>query len=152
MLVEKRRHYMRRYFTIRVARILVIFERSLVLVQRRSDSKWEIPGGKVKETEDYSGAAHRELHEETGIRMRACRLICRRERELPHGGSWVGARYFQASAWEMPPELKAADTEEIIRVACCPFPDLAGMDLTDRTREELREERIARLMGHGPGT
>jgi 8-oxo-dGTP pyrophosphatase MutT (NUDIX family) len=142
---------MQRYFTIRVARILVIFEHTLVLVQRRSDLKWELPGGKVKEAEDYARAAHRELWEETGIRMRTCTLICRRERELPHGGAWVGARYFRAKAWRSPEELRAQDADEIARVAQCPFHDLTFMDLTERTREELQHEKIADLVGNGPG-
>lgn len=143
---------MRRFFTIRVSRILVITEGSLVLVQRSSDLKWEIPGGKLKRSEDYARAAYRELWEETGIRMRGCSLICRRERELPHGESWVGTRYFTASSWETPAELRAQDTDEIIRAACCPLADLPFMDLTERTREALQEEKIASLMTHDSST
>ena len=49
--------------------VLLRDERGRVLLQRRGDDgQWGIIGGGLEPGEDFLGAAHRELHEETGLR------------------------------------------------------------------------------------
>ena len=59
----------------RFASIALVDARGWVLLQERDEfpvidpEKWGFPGGGVEEGEDYEAAAHRELEEETGVRL-----------------------------------------------------------------------------------
>lgn len=48
-------------------RVMVVSEHSVLLVKHRRSSKWNLPGGGVKGTEESERGALRELREETGI-------------------------------------------------------------------------------------
>lgn len=47
----------------------------IVLIQRRDNGRWSLPGGVVNWGEDISTAVHRELEEETGLRITALRRL-----------------------------------------------------------------------------
>lgn len=49
------------------ARVLVVHDKELLLVQPRKSNYWNFPGGGIKKTEDPAQGALRELREETGI-------------------------------------------------------------------------------------
>jgi 8-oxo-dGTP diphosphatase len=59
----------------RFASIALVDARGWILLQERDEfpvidpEKWGFPGGGVEEGEDYEAAAHRELEEETGVRL-----------------------------------------------------------------------------------
>jgi 8-oxo-dGTP pyrophosphatase MutT (NUDIX family) len=59
----------------RFASIALVDARGWILLQERDEfpvidpEKWGFPGGGVEDGEDYEAAAHRELEEETGIRL-----------------------------------------------------------------------------------
>jgi ADP-ribose pyrophosphatase YjhB (NUDIX family) len=54
---------------------VVIREGKILLIQRRDDRLWAIPGGAVEVGESLSQAAERELREEAGVNGRAMRLL-----------------------------------------------------------------------------
>lgn len=49
------------------ARVLVVHDNQVLLVQPRRSNYWNFPGGGIKKTEDPAQGALRELYEETGI-------------------------------------------------------------------------------------
>ena len=61
----------------------------LLVCQRRADGafplKWEFPGGKVEEGEDYMEALRRELREELTIEMGAAALVYQHTHQYPDG-------------------------------------------------------------------
>lgn len=60
----------------------------LLLVQRANDpgrGQWSLPGGRVEAGESDASAVARELHEETGLLVRAGSLVGSVSRPAPHG-------------------------------------------------------------------
>ena len=59
----------------------VVKSRKILLIQRHDPvvqelhGKWELPGGKIRFTEDYATACQREILEETGVRARTLRMV-----------------------------------------------------------------------------
>ncbi len=53
------------------ARVLVVHDQQVLLVQPRKSNYWNFPGGGIKKTENPAQGALRELHEETGIIINA---------------------------------------------------------------------------------
>lgn len=49
------------------ARVLVVHDKKILLVQPRKSNYWNFPGGGIKKTEDPARGALRELREETGM-------------------------------------------------------------------------------------
>lgn len=56
-----------------------------VLLMRHPRRGWEFPGGQVEAGEDLIAALHREVKEETGITVRAGRLVCINSNVKPEG-------------------------------------------------------------------
>ncbi len=52
-----------------VSIIAVLDEHQIVLVRRQDNASWGLPGGMVDWGEDITTAMHRELQEETGLRI-----------------------------------------------------------------------------------
>ena len=52
-----------------VSIIAVLDEQRIVLVQRQDNATWGLPGGIIDWGEDIATAMHRELQEETGLRI-----------------------------------------------------------------------------------
>lgn len=74
----------------RFAGVLLVDPRGWLLLQERDEHapidplRWGIPGGHVDDGEEYEAAAHRELAEETGIRVGDGDLELWREIEVFH--------------------------------------------------------------------
>ena len=69
--------------------------------QKLYPGEWEFPGGKVEAGEDVQTALRRELHEELGIEVRACRPLIRVEHVYPELA--VELDTWQVSAWNGEP-------------------------------------------------
>jgi mutator protein MutT len=70
--------------------VAVVVLNDQVLIGRREPGRplaglWEFPGGKVHPGEDLQDAARRECLEETGLAIRALRLLCAVDYEYAHG-------------------------------------------------------------------
>jgi 8-oxo-dGTP diphosphatase len=104
-----------------VAAILRDAQGRVLLAQRGSQGDfpgaWEFPGGKVEAGESAEAALGRELHEELGIRVGACRALIAVPQRYPHkrilldvyeAGGFAGeprGREGQALRWASPTEL-----------------------------------------------
>lgn len=63
---------------------VVVRDGKLLMVRREpgrlNGGRWSLPGGHVEHRETLAAAARREVHEETGLRVRPTRVIGARER------------------------------------------------------------------------
>lgn len=56
--------------------IIVLNNKNEVLLQKRIDTgDWGIPGGSLELGESFEEAAHRELYEETGLKIKSLKLV-----------------------------------------------------------------------------
>lgn len=74
---------------IAVTRALIVGEDGVLVVKRSDDSHtnpslWELPGGKVRANETLDEALVREVHEETGLRIRPGHVVGAVEQAFPH--------------------------------------------------------------------
>jgi len=85
-------------------RLIVSDRFGRVLILRRSDAagdvaSWCLPGGRVEYGETIKEAAARELHEETGLRLRRCRLLFDQDSPPLHpGGIHASNLYLECTA------------------------------------------------------
>jgi 8-oxo-dGTP diphosphatase len=57
------------------AGIAVLWGAEVLLIRRRDDARWDLPGGGVSVGEEVEAAARRELHEETGLSVGPLTLL-----------------------------------------------------------------------------
>lgn len=93
----------------------------VLIVQRRSDDdlfSWQFPAGEVETGERSEDAAVRETHEETGLTVKAVRVLG--ERVHPNTGRtmvYVACEHLDGAAY-------VADPEELAEVAWCAYQQL----------------------------
>jgi 8-oxo-dGTP diphosphatase len=95
----------------------------VLLVRRRADDgapPWVLPGGKLEPGEDASEAAVREVLEETGLTIRAGRILG--ERVHPA----TGAHLIYVACDVLAGTARVADAGELDAVEWVPIGDLAG--------------------------
>lgn len=56
------------------ADVAIIFKKNILLIQRKDDKKWALPGGFKESQESTRKTASRELYEETGIYVDSSKL------------------------------------------------------------------------------
>jgi ADP-ribose pyrophosphatase YjhB (NUDIX family) len=90
----------------RFAGVILVDRRGWILLQERDEhpridpEKWGLAGGHVDPGEDFESAAHRELEEETGVRLPPGALALFREFVVDHReayGSWDVMQVFVAA-------------------------------------------------------
>ncbi|MDQ3789532.1 MAG: NUDIX domain-containing protein [Actinomycetota bacterium] len=107
----------------------------LLLVQRANDpgrGQWSLPGGRVEPGESDASAVAREIHEETGLLVRAGSLVGSVSRPAPRGVYVI----FDYAAEVVGGELSAGDDAS----------DVAWVDLvtfTDLERRGLLVDQLA---------
>ncbi len=98
---------------IMTADILVVWRGMLLLIQRRKppyQGCWALPGGKLGEGETLEDAAHRELHEETGVEGVTMQFIgIYDDPERDPRGRYVSAAYVAAIGDNVVPRVEAGD-------------------------------------------
>jgi ADP-ribose pyrophosphatase YjhB (NUDIX family) len=110
----------------------------LLLVQRANDpgrGQWSLPGGRVEAGESDASAVARELHEETGLVVRAGSLVGSVSRPAPHGVFMI----FDYVAEVVGGELSAGDD-----ASAAAWVDL--VTFTDLDRRGLLVDLLARTL------
>lgn len=60
--------------SVSVAGVIVDDEQRALIVRRRDNGEWQIPGGVLEVYEDVYAGLRREVYEETGLRVEPLRL------------------------------------------------------------------------------
>ncbi|MBD3925845.1 NUDIX domain-containing protein [Nocardioides cavernae] len=120
----------------RFAGIILVDRRGWILLQERDEfpridpEKWGLAGGHVDPGEDFEPAAHRELEEETGVRLPAGGLQLFREFVVDHRevyGSWDVMQVFVAATDLTDADIDCREGRQIVFVD----PTVArGLDLS----------------------
>ena len=120
----------------RFAGIILVDPRGWVLLQERDEfpridpEKWGLAGGHVDPGEDFEPAAHRELEEETGVRLPAGGLRLFREFVVDHReayGTWDVMQVFVAATGLTDADIDCREGRQIVFVD----PAVArGLDLS----------------------
>ncbi|WP_419795014.1 NUDIX domain-containing protein [Pseudomonas palleroniana] len=100
-----------------------------ILFVRKVRSKWALPGGKVEPGERPVGAAERELHEETGLKVDG--LLYLQELKTSDTEHHV----FEASVTNL---ADARPCNEIIDCRWHPYTAVDDLDTTDATRHIVK--------------
>jgi 8-oxo-dGTP pyrophosphatase MutT (NUDIX family) len=120
----------------RFAGIILVDRRGWILLQERDEfpridpEKWGLAGGHVDPGEDFEPAAHRELEEETGVRLPAGGLQLFREFVVDHReayGTWDVMQVFVAATDLSDADIDCREGRQIVFVD----PTVArGLDLS----------------------
>jgi 8-oxo-dGTP pyrophosphatase MutT (NUDIX family) len=120
----------------RFAGVVLVDRRGWILLQERDEfpridpEKWGLAGGHVDPGEDFEPAAHRELEEETGVRLAAGGLQLFREFVVDHReayGSWDVMQVFVAATDLTDADIDCREGRQIVFVD----PAVArGLDLS----------------------
>jgi hypothetical protein len=103
--------------------VIVVRRKNAILLQLRTDGKWELPGGKFKCTDTAITCAKRELREETGLEWTGGRIL----------GAENEIYAFECTAWFGNPSICEPDKQ----IAIGWFEELPV--LTKRTASILEE-------------
>lgn len=124
-------------------RSAVIVNRRILLVQERDDGGWALPGGWADVGESAAEAAMRETREETGLEVRAIKLIALYDRERrghpPHAEHSYKA-FFACEACGTPALRAGTDMQD------ARFFDRAELPPLSRTR--VTPEQITLAFAH----
>ena len=110
----------------------------LLLVRRGHDphaGRWSLPSGRCESGEDPRTAAEREVEEETGLRVRATRLLGVLERADPSRP--IDYEIHDYACEILDGRLRAGDDAEA--VAWVPLPALETLPLTPQLRVALTD-------------
>jgi 8-oxo-dGTP pyrophosphatase MutT (NUDIX family) len=120
----------------RFAGVILVDRRGWILLQERDEhpridpEKWGLAGGHVDPGEDFEAAAHRELEEETGVRLPAGALHLFREFVVDHReayGTWDVMQVFVAATDLTDADIDCREGRQIVFVD----PEVArGLDLS----------------------
>lgn len=130
--------------TLRVGCFAAIFDdtrQKVLLVQRRDNGLWCLPGGRMEAGESVSEACCREVFEETGLRVRAGKLIGvfsspHRRIEYPDGERVQAvALTFEAEPLEGTLQL----SEETIAFGYFPLEEVRALPLLDSHLERIED-------------
>jgi len=121
----------------------VVFEEDRVLLVRRGNDpgrgKWSIPGGAVLLGEPLTGAACREVEEETGLKVEALRLVEVFERIIPDEADRILYHYVLIDYLCRVLEGRLRAGSDALEVAFCPLTTLERLALTPGTGQVIQK-------------
>lgn len=127
----------------RVAVGAVVFKQNRILLARRGQApsldNWAIPGGKVKLGESLQEAAEREIHEETGLVIRAGDPIYTFDHVDLDGDGRIRYHYVIV---DLKAEYVSGDIEpgdDVLDACWIPASELSRMKVSPKTRQLLKE-------------
>ncbi len=135
---------------LRIGCAAVIFDegrRSVLLTRRADNGEWCLPGGAMEAGESVTEACEREVLEETGLRVRATRLVgiySNRDAlvEYPDGNRvQIVVLCFEARIVGGEPSL----SDETTAVGFFSLDEIEGMTLLDRHKERILDALAERI-------
>ncbi len=120
---------------------IIEWKNSLLLIRRKfppDQGKWAIPGGHLELGESTAAGAMREVHEETGLRVKNPRFAnvidkIEKDRDGKIEFHYVLINFF-FDLVELPPPLPSPQSD-VLEAQFVKIPDLLQYDLTNSVRE-----------------
>lgn len=106
--------------------VMAFTKEGQLILTRHKKRGWEIPGGKVEVGEQPEVAAHRELYEETGVKVSSLKWIGQYVIDQPEYGEQLVKNIYLGQVSERHPLPKGFET-----TGCAPFP----LDVLSFTKE-----------------
>ncbi|MBL7147577.1 MAG: NUDIX hydrolase [Nanoarchaeota archaeon] len=84
---------------------IILKEKSVLLLKRKDQGHWEIPGGKIREGDTPEQTALREAQEETGCKIKILKFLGNFDMYVPKKNITVNSYYYLAKIIEGTPRV-----------------------------------------------
>jgi len=117
---------------------IILKEKSVLLLKRKDQQHWEIPGGKIRDGDNPKDTALREAQEETGCKIEVIKFLETFDMYVPKKQITAKSYYYLAKILEGTPTVTEPDVFEEIKFI--PFLELKNINLAPNIKMILEGE------------